>query len=394
MSARAQRLKKFARAFACAAALQTATLSTPSLAFVRQGQTITPARVAQIVEQVRRSPVGEDAYAQTLALGYALFGEGRYEEAAQLFGALVEKRPSDASALYGEALAIFNAGRAAEAEPLARRAVEAAMAASRNAGTAVGSSNGRGAAAGSSSREATAGSSSSASGIEHERKMRAADALVLLAVVVAVRGDDTAALKAAQQAVALAPENFDAQFTLGRALYGAGDDVGAVAAFRAAVALRPEEARARFFLATALEHAGDDAGALAAYRELTTREPRAAEGHLGLGVLLLKRGGADTEEGERELSRALEINPDLYEARVALGRSLVARGRAAEAIEHLLRAARLAPGNPEPHYQLSLAYRRLGRKEDAAAESEIVRRIHESRRATGASQNTPPAPRN
>jgi Flp pilus assembly protein TadD len=86
----------------------------------------------------------------------------------------------------------------------------------------------------------------------------------------------------------------------------------------------------------------------------------------------------------------------LYEARVTLGRALVARGRAAEAVEHLRRAAALAPDNPEPHYQLSLAYRRLGRKEEAAAESVIVRRIHESRRDANANANTnpdkPPAP--
>ena len=91
----------------------------------------------------------------------------------------------------------------------------------------------------------------------------------------------------------------------------------------------------------------------------------------------------------KELGRALEINPNLYEARVTLGRALVARGRAAEAVEHLRRAAELAPGNPEPHYQLSLAYRRLGRKEEAAAESDIVRRIHESRRG-GAQAGAPP----
>ncbi len=194
---------------------------------------------------------------------------------------------------------------------------------------------------------------------------------------------DAGALKSAREAAALAPESFDAQFTLGRALYGAGDLPSAARAFRAAVALRPEDARALFFLATSLEQSGDDAGALAAYRELATRQPQAAEGHLGLGVILVKRGGAESEEGLKELSRALEINPDLYEARVALGRALVARGRAAEAVEHLRRAAQLAPGNPEPHYQLSIAYRRLGRKEEADAEAEIVRRIHESRDPLG-----------
>src|SRR5436305_786165 len=107
-----------------------------------------------------------------------------------------------------------------------------------------------------------------------QRRSRAADALTWLAVVVAVRGDEAGALKLVEQAVRLAPENFDAQFALGRARFGAGDDAGAVAAFRAAVALRPADARARFFLATALERAGDTDGALDAYRELAASQPR------------------------------------------------------------------------------------------------------------------------
>jgi tetratricopeptide (TPR) repeat protein len=325
-------------------------------------QSVPPARVAQVVEQARSAPLADDAYAQALALGYALFNEGRYSEAAELFGALVARKPRDSSALYGAALATFNAGRAAEAEPLARRAVESAQ---ENAARTR---------AGDGARQLNA---------------RTSDALVLLAVVLAVRGDDAGALKSARDAAALAPESFDAQFTLGRALYGAGDAPSAARAFRSAVALKPEDTRARFFLATSLEQAGDDAGALAAYRELISQQPQAAEGHLGLGIILVKRGGVEAEEGLKELSRAIELNPDLYEARVAVGRALVARGRAAEAVEHLRRAAELAPGNPEPHYQLSIAYRRLGRKVDADAESEIVKRIHESRRATPATQGMP-----
>jgi Flp pilus assembly protein TadD len=361
--------KFFVSARAKDSTLRTATLAAACAAFVlrafffgagaaaraqRQAESYTPARVAEVVAKVSSAALSDDAFAQALALGYALFSEGRFAESAELFDALVVRRPRDPSALYGAALATFNAGRAAEAEPLARRAVESARTAS-------------------------------------VESARTADALVLLAVVLAVRGDDAGALKSAREAVALAPESFDAQFTLGRALYGAGDAAAASRVFRSAVALKPNDAQARFFLATSLEESGDDDGALAAYRELATREPRAPEGHLGLGVLLLKRGGAGAEEGLKELSRAIEINPDLYEARVALGRALVARGRAAEAIEHLRRAAELAPGNPEPHYQLSLAYRRLGRRAESEAESETVRRIHESRRSTGSPQNKPPA---
>ena len=311
--------------------------------------------VRQLVARARAGSLDDAGFAEARALGFELIRAARFEEAAALFGALAARRPNDAATLYGAALAAFNAKHAAEAEPLARRAAEAALA-------------GGGA------------------------KEGAADALVLLAVVLAVRGDDAGALKAARQAATLAPQNFDAQFTLGRALYGAGDTAGAAGAFRAAVALKPGDARALFFLATTLERAGEDAEALDAYRELAKLRPNEAEGHLGLGVLLVKKGGAGVEEGLLELGHALEINPNLYEGRVTLGRTLVARGRAAEAVEHLKRAAALAPENPEPHYQLSLAYRRLGRREEAAAESEVVRRIHESRRAAGASSPDTQAP--
>ena len=51
---------------------------------------------------------------------------------------------------------------------------------------------------------------------------------------------------------------------------------------------------------------------------------------------------------------------------------------------YLRRAAELAPGNPEPHYQLALAYRRLGLKDKASEETAIVKRIHESRRGSRA----------
>lgn len=352
------------------------------------------ASAAQVVERARSSSDTEDDFVRSLANAYALVAEGHFAEAAELFGTLVEKRPRDASALYGAALAVFNAGRPAEAEPFARRAVDARLAAARAAtqGSEARPANAANtnAAANAKTNAANVNGSAANAGAANAS---AADALVLLAVIQAVRGNDDAALESAKRAVALDPGHFDAQFTLGRALYGAGDDAGAARAFRAANAIRPEDARALFFLATALERGGDAAGALAAYRELALRQPRAAEGHLGLGVLLVKRGGTEVDEGMRELARALEINPDLYEARVTLGRMLVARGRAAESVAHLTRAAELAPANPEPHYQLSLAYRRLGRKDEAAAEAAIVKRIHESRRAGGATRpNTPATP--
>ena len=311
-----------------------------------------PSEVARLTERVRSPQPDANTLNQAFDVGKDLLREARWVEAANLFVALVEKLPNDSSILYGAALATFNSERVVEAEQLVHRAVTAAFA-----------------------EKNTAANPS-------EINQRAADALVLQAVVLANRKDDNGALKSASQAVSLSPGSFDAQFALGRALFGTGDYTGAARAFQKAVSIKPADSKARFFLATALEKSADDAGALLAYRELTVRDPLSAEGHLGLGVLLVKRGRSSIEEGISELQRCLSINSNVYEARVTLGRVLVSKGRAADAIEHLRVAAELAPNNPEPHYQLSLAYRKLGKKDEAAAEAAIVKRIHESRRGT------------
>ena len=317
-----------------------------------QSNSLSPGDVAQVITAIKNPSANETILSQAVAVGGNLLREKRYPEAAALFSALAVKLPNNGDVLYAQTLAVFNSGGAREAEPIAERAVSLTRAAliANNA----------------------------------ESVQRAADSLVLLGVVLAVNGHDERSLKALQEAARIAPRHFDAQFSLGRQLFGMGDNGGAVKAFQTAKTLQPNNAQALFFLATALERSGEIQPALATYRELTALSPEAYQGHLGLGALLLKR--SELDEARRELERALEINPNLYEAQVALGRALIIGGRSADAIPHLQKAAELAPNNPEPHYQLSLAYRRLGRKQDAAAEAAIVKRIHESRRgAKGAS---------
>ena len=330
---------------ACVAIVIALAASISGAAQTASAEELSPQQVAQLIDATRASIAKPEIQSRALTVGNMLLRSGRYQEAAQLFAALAEKQPTNPIVIYSYALAVFNTGKPAEAETLAQKAFELT-----NVSRA------------------------------EDRPQRAADALVLIAVIRAVRGDDGAALKALREAVALAPNHFDAQFSLGRLLFGMGDDNGAIKAFRIATTLQPSHPQALFFLASTLERSGDTAAALTAYRSLIAMHPEMFEGHLGLGGLLLKRGGANVEEGLKELTRALEIDPNLYEARVALGRALVANNHAQEAIVHLERAAQIAPENPEPHYQLSLAYRKLGRKEDAAAQAAIVKRIHESRR--------------
>ena len=326
----------------------------------RQQDSLTESELRELVSRVRESSAAGVASLNAIQAARRLIAEQRYGEAEELFKALLEKLPREPALLYGAALVNFNLNRPAEAEPLARAAAEIIL-----RGTS---------------------DESAARLLSLEKRQRVADALVLLAVILGKRGKDAEALKTVRRAVLIEPGHFDAQFTLGRALFGVGEPAAAATAFRAAVKVKPDDRNALFFLATALENAGDFAGAQKAYQDLVLKKPEAAEGYLGLGVLLLKRDGK-SDKGIQELRIAVSINPNLYEAQVNLGRALLLHNRAEESIQYLQRAAALAPANPEPHYQLALAYRRLGLKNKATEEAAIVKRIHESRRGIRAQNN-------
>lgn len=307
-------------------------------------------QVEQVLAELKTRNLSAERIATIRASAFQLVATGRNEVAAQIFEALLAAVPRDQQAAYGAALSLFNAKKLIQARELAKLAADYSL----------------------------------------QDKSRKADALVLLGVILAVEGDNAAALAAVRQAVQLAPEKFDAQFALGRALYGAGDLTNAVLAFRKAVALQPQHPEARFFLATTLEAAGEYGPARNAYIELIRLRPDSAEGHLGLGVLLTKLEGGKSSAAIEELSKAVALRADLYEARVALGKALIKAGRAAEAVSHLKTAASLAPGNPESHYQLALAYRRLGNTVEAANSTARVNEINASRR--GARTGVVPVP--
>jgi tetratricopeptide (TPR) repeat protein len=333
----------------CSATSVSALASYPA---VRTQLVLGAASVGQGGASIRRGAPGHNSPTADLAWADELLKAKRYAEAASLYRAIIEKHPAEPGANYGLALSLFNLRQPAEAEPFAKAAADSLT------------------------REVL----KSPGKVSDENRARAADALVIQAVIQAVRGKDADALKSSELAARISPGHFDAQFTYGRALYGAGDLANAAKTFRKAVALNPTDTRALFFLGTTLEQSGDLDSARVVYKQIVANNPQAAEGHLGIGSLLVRKTGAEAEEGINELERAVELDGDLYEARVALGRALLTRGRPDQSVVHLRRAAELAPGNPEPHYQLSLAYRRMGLNEKAAEETAVVRRIHEARR--------------
>jgi tetratricopeptide (TPR) repeat protein len=105
-----------------------------------------------------------------------------------------------------------------------------------------------------------------------------------------------------------------------------------------------------------------------AYEHALELRPEDVPARLHLAELHLALG--ENEEAYRQFRRALELNPAEAAALGGLGRAASALGRHLEAVEHFSEALRLQPQATIVHYQLALAYRRLGDMEAARAHLE------------------------
>jgi tetratricopeptide (TPR) repeat protein len=106
----------------------------------------------------------------------------------------------------------------------------------------------------------------------------------------------------------------------------------------------------------------------------------------------LSRQAQQWDDAIEHFSRASKLDANFANAFLALGLSLNSAGRYAEAIAPLETEVKLQPANPTGHYQLTIAYRKAGRKEDAEREMALFQKTSEQaqkeQRAEG--QQQPP----
>jgi tetratricopeptide (TPR) repeat protein len=89
-------------------------------------------------------------------------------------------------------------------------------------------------------------------------------------------------------------------------------------------------------------------------------------------MLLLRHDPAKVEEALKLAERAAEIQPSSSGAHYLVGKALMSQGRVKDAVPELVLATRLRPEDSKPHFQLALAYERLGEKEKARAERQAL----------------------
>src|SRR5580704_176366 len=198
------------------------------------------------------------------------------------------------------------------------------------------------------------------------------DALHLLGVIAAARGDPDQAIELIGKAVAAVPNFAQGHSNLGNALRAAGRFADACVSYRRAITLRPDFAAAHSNLGLALCEQGHFVDAVASCQCAIGLDPRGVEVHTNLGNVLRRMGRL--EEAETSLRQAARLNPGSSDLQINLAELLLelrrfeaaadCYGRAIEIDSHLVSAHRglasslRSAGEIEPaiaHYREALA---------------------------------------
>jgi tetratricopeptide (TPR) repeat protein len=176
------------------------------------------------------------------------------------------------------------------------------------------------------------------------------------------------------------PKSAQARFYSGQGFVLAGNYERALAEFRTAATLDPKMLQVHYSAGQTLIRMNRLDEAEKEFRQELQLEPadEIAKYHLAYTLLERKAGG---EEALSLLREAIASKYDYSDARYQLGKALIEKGEINEAIDQLETAARFDQKKDYIHYQLSIAYRRASRTEDADRELKLYSELKAENRS-------------
>ncbi|MEI7455488.1 MAG: tetratricopeptide repeat protein [Nitrosomonadales bacterium] len=169
-------------------------------------------------------------------------------------------------------------------------------------------------------------------------------------VLGAVTASDQEALLPMQHAASLCPDDFEVHYNLGLILQALGRLEEAVASYRWALQLNPDYAPGYNNLGVTLQELGRLEEAEGCYRRAVEIKPDYVNAHHNLGIVLqcLNR----FEQAESIHLKTLQLKPDHAEAHCNLGIVLLSQGKNDEAVKSFRRALQIKPDFVVAHSNL------------------------------------------
>jgi tetratricopeptide (TPR) repeat protein len=138
------------------------------------------------------------------------------------------------------------------------------------------------------------------------------------------------------------------------------------ACYRRAIEIEPKAFRWRYYLAVSRHDDGRTEEAIEAIRGALELDKEYAPAHVKLSEWLLLTG--DVREARAAAEEAVRLSPSSVRAYIALGKTVEAMDGAGKALPIFQKAVLIAPFDAAAHYQLALAYRDMGKPDEAQAE--------------------------
>lgn len=212
-----------------------------------------------------------------------------------------------------------------------------------------------------------------------------------LAMALMGDGRSVAALQELEQLVTAAPERADLHGSLAFVSLVAGRPDRATIAYRRVLSLRPDSVLVRYQLARLHSSQGHVDSATTQYLLVLDQDPEHAETQQALADLLIDRAGGpeagvqlemtpELAQAESLLEHLIVVEPVTIAARWSLGRLLARQGRYAEAIQHFEEILKIAPDEYRAHLFLGGLFRHMGDSEAAAEAFRRYARQEQARR--------------
>jgi len=187
-----------------------------------------------------------------------------------------------------------------------------------------------------------------------------------------------AAIVRLNEAVKLLPKSARIWLALGIAYLINGQTADAKKSFENSLAIEPKSVPALAYLATVAVEQADYAQGAAMYERALSIEAKNAYLHFLLAETLSKIPTGDSLIIEKHLKRAVEIDPTLAPAHLALGKLAARNSRWQEAAAEFEQAVKYEPESAEVHYQLGRVLTRLKRPVEAQTAFEKHKKLSET----------------
>jgi tetratricopeptide (TPR) repeat protein len=176
------------------------------------------------------------------------------------------------------------------------------------------------------------------------------------------------------RALRLGPESAEDYYVLGLAYSELQQHENAARAFSSAIRFEPDNAANHCGLATSYLQLHRPAEAMQHAKEALRLKPDSADAYLQLACAL-HFDQKTFVEAAAAYQKSLELEPGQFVALANLGDVNLRLGRIEEARDSLMQARKINPSDPKLHHLLGRIYLRLGRRDEALREHEILKSL-------------------